>query len=110
MALKMWLKTLRYLGRWQIVGHNPLIVCDTGHNEDGIRQVVAQLSQTPCKQLHMVIGMVNDKDIDHVLALLPTEATYYFTQAQLPRALEANILSDKAFQIRPKRYRIRHGE
>jgi dihydrofolate synthase / folylpolyglutamate synthase len=95
-GFKNVVKNTSLLGRWQIVGHNPLIVCDTGHNEDGIRQVVAQLMQTPCKQLHMVIGMVNDKDIDHVLALLPTEATYYFTQAQLPRALDANILSNKA--------------
>lgn len=98
-GFKNVVKNTSLLGRWQIVGHNPLIVCDTGHNEDGIRQVVAQLLQTPCKQLHMVIGMVNDKDIDQVLALLPTEATYYFTQAQLPRALNANTLSDKALKF-----------
>lgn len=92
-------KNTGLLGRWQIIGHNPLTVCDTGHNEDGIREVVAQLKQTPYKRLHVVLGMVNDKDIDHVLRLLPQEALYYFTQAKLPRALDAEILCEKARTI-----------
>lgn len=84
------------LGRWQIIGHNPLTVCDTGHNEAGIRLVVEQINQTAWKQLHMVIGMVNDKDQTKVLALLPTNAQYYFTKAALPRATEPEELLAKA--------------
>ena len=83
-------------GRWEIAGHNPLVVCDTGHNEGGLKLVVEQIRNTAWKNLHMVIGMVNDKDTDHVLALLPTEARYYFTQASIPRALDAYILQQKA--------------
>jgi dihydrofolate synthase/folylpolyglutamate synthase len=83
-------------GRWQIIGHNPLIICDTGHNEDGIRQVTEQLRQTPYKNLHFVIGVVSDKDPAPVLSLLPGTARYYFTKADIPRALDENILKQKA--------------
>jgi dihydrofolate synthase/folylpolyglutamate synthase len=79
-------------GRWQIIGVNPLIICDTAHNESGIREVVAQLKQIPHKKLHIIIGMVNDKDITGMLALLPKEAVYYFTKAQIPRAMDENSL------------------
>jgi len=84
------------LGRWQIIGHNPLTVCDTGHNEAGIRLVVEQINQTAWKNLHMVIGMVNDKDQTKVLSLLPSSAKYYFTKAALPRATEPEELLAKA--------------
>lgn len=84
------------MGRWQIIGHNPLIICDTGHNQAGIRLVVEQINQTAWKALHMVIGMVNDKDQDEVLALLPIDATYYFTKAAIPRAAEPEVLASKA--------------
>ena len=84
------------LGRWQIIGYNPLTVCDTGHNEAGIRLVVEQINQTAWKQLHMVIGMVNDKDQTKVLSLLPSNAKYYFTKAALPRATEPEELLAKA--------------
>jgi len=80
------------LGRWQVIGANPRIICDTGHNEGGIREVVAQIGQTPYKALHFVIGMVNDKDISGVLRLLPKDAIYYFTKASIPRALDENQL------------------
>jgi len=83
-------------GRWEIVGANPTVVCDTGHNEAGFRQIVGQIRQTAWKQLYMVIGMVNDKSIDDVLALLPTEGHYIFTQASIPRALDARNLEHKA--------------
>ncbi len=75
------------MGRWQIAGRSPRIICDTGHNADGIKQVVAQLRETPCENLHIVFGVVNDKDVDHILALLPSQARYYFTKANIPRAL-----------------------
>lgn len=83
-------------GRWQMVSEQPLMILDTGHNEDGIKQVVKQLSMTPHQQLHFVIGMVNDKDIHKVLSLLPKNAIYYFTQATIPRALDAQELSTVA--------------
>ena len=84
------------LGRWQVLGANPLIVCDTGHNEDGIRMVVEQIRQTPYRQLHVVFGVVADKDPERVLALMPEEAVYYFCRADLPRAMDAGILREKA--------------
>ena len=80
------------MGRWQVIGANPRIICDTGHNEGGMREVVNQLVQVPFKKLHFVIGMVNDKDIAGVLNLLPREATYYFTRAAIPRALDEKLL------------------
>lgn len=83
-------------GRWQKLGTNPLIVCDTGHNLDGVAQVVKQLQQLSYHQLFMVIGMVKDKDISGVLELLPKDANYYFCQASIPRALDAGILAEKA--------------
>lgn len=86
-------------GRWQKLGTNPLIVCDTGHNLDGVTQVVKQLQQLSHKKLFMIIGMVKDKDITGVLRLLPKDANYYFCQAAIPRALDANILAEKARSI-----------
>ena len=83
-------------GRWQVLGNKPTIVCDTGHNEGGIRLVVEQLAQQSFERLHIVFGMVSDKKIDHVLALLPKNAVYYFTKAQIPRALDEKILQAKA--------------
>jgi len=79
-------------GRWQVIGARPRTICDTGHNEGGMREVVAQIKQTPYKTLHFVIGMVNDKDIAGVLSLLPKDAIYYFTKASIPRALDENQL------------------
>jgi len=83
-------------GRWQTIGANPRIICDTAHNEGGIREVVAQLRRTPFKKLHIVMGMVNDKEIAGVLALLPKEAIYYFTKASIPRALPEHQLMQMA--------------
>ncbi|HKJ78372.1 MAG TPA: cyanophycin synthetase, partial [Prolixibacteraceae bacterium] len=83
-------------GRWQVVGNNPQIVCDTGHNEDGIREIVRQIKQVPYKNLHIVFGMVNDKDPDKILKLLPKNAFYYFTKANISRSLDENILAKKA--------------
>ncbi|MDP4206189.1 MAG: folylpolyglutamate synthase/dihydrofolate synthase family protein [Bacteroidota bacterium] len=84
------------MGRWQILGQYPLVVCDTGHNEDGIRLVVEQIAMTPYNKLHFVIGMVNDKDVRHVLQLLPKDAEYYFTKASIPRALDEQELQKLA--------------
>jgi dihydrofolate synthase / folylpolyglutamate synthase len=83
------------LGRWQIIGNNPLTVCDTGHNEDGIKMVVSQIKNTPYKTLHFVFGVVADKNQDAVLRLLPTDAIYYFTRADIPRAMNEQELAQK---------------
>lgn len=76
------------MGRWQILQEkNPKIVCDTGHNVGGIKYIAEQLKREKYKQLHIVFGMVNDKDISHVLELLPKDAIYYFTKANIFRAM-----------------------
>jgi dihydrofolate synthase/folylpolyglutamate synthase len=80
-------------GRWGVIGQKPLVVADTAHNEAGLRLVLAQLARVPHRHLHLVIGTVNDKDVAKVLALLPREATYYFCQADIPRALPAAELA-----------------
>ena len=84
------------MGRWQKLHDHPTLICDTGHNIGGITYVVEQLRQQKCHQLRIIIGMVNDKDISGVLALLPKEAIYYFTQASVNRALPANQLYELA--------------
>lgn len=83
-------------GRWQVIGQDPLIICDTGHNPAGISYVVNQLKKVSYRNLHIIFGYVNDKDISPVLALLPQKATYYFTRASVPRALDENLLAEKA--------------
>lgn len=83
-------------GRWQKLSESPMIYCDTGHNVDGIKQVIEQIKQTPHNNLHMVIGTVADKNIEGILALLPKNASYYFTQAAIPRALSHEELRKKA--------------
>ena len=80
------------MGRWQKLQEHPMLVCDTGHNVGGIQYIAEQLRRQTCRQLHIVIGMVNDKDVRGVLALLPHEAVYYFTQASVKRALPAEQL------------------
>lgn len=78
------------LGRWQKIENNPDIICDTGHNTGGIEYIVKQLSDMKYEHLHIIIGMVNDKDINGVISLFPREATYYFTQASVKRALPSD--------------------
>lgn len=83
-------------GRWQRWENDPRIVLDVAHNEDGISQVIKQLAISNFNTLHIVIGMVKDKDIDNVLSILPENARYYFTQSSIPRALSADTLKQKA--------------
>lgn len=86
-------------GRWQKLSEQPLIICDTGHNEDGIKEVLKQIENTPHEKLFMILGMVKDKDINKILNLLPTTAKYFFTQASIPRALPAEDLHKQATLI-----------
>jgi dihydrofolate synthase / folylpolyglutamate synthase len=83
-------------GRWEIIHEHPDIVLDVAHNEDGIRQLVRQIEVTDHEELHIVLGLVKDKAIGKVLALLPREANYYFTRAQIPRALPQEELAAQA--------------
>lgn len=87
------------MGRWQKLQDSPTLICDTGHNVGGITYIVEQLRQQSYRRLHIVIGMVNDKDIRGVLALLPKEATYYFTKASVKRALPENELQELAATV-----------
>ncbi len=84
-------KNTGLLGRWQTLQEEPRLICDTGHNKEGIAEIVQQLSKTSYNMLHFVWGMVDDKNVTEVLKLLP-HAKYYFTQASIPRALEVEKL------------------
>lgn len=83
-------------GRWQTLSTNPMVICDTGHNEAGFREILSQLETYSYKKLWMVLGMVQDKDISKVLSMLPKSAKYVFCEASLPRALPADQLAEKA--------------
>ena len=83
-------------GRWQVIGHKPLTICDTGHNKEGLEYVLDQLKHNSKTGLHIIIGFVNDKDLGSVLPLFPREATYYFTKAAVPRALSEVTLKKAA--------------
>jgi dihydrofolate synthase/folylpolyglutamate synthase len=83
-------------GRWQQLGSNPKIIADTAHNNDGLLEVMNQLREEKFTQLHLVIGVVNDKDLDGILPLFPKNAQYYFCKPNLPRGLDAKILATKA--------------
>ena len=93
------IRNTHLMGRWQILCKDPLTIADTGHNVAGIKEVVMQLAEMNYEKLHFVLGMVNDKDIDSVLQLLPHNAEYYFCKADIPRGLDANILAEKAFEL-----------
>ena len=82
------------MGRWQKLQNSPTLVCDTGHNVGGIRYIVEQLKEEKYRRLHIVMGMVNDKDVRGVLGLMPKEAVYYFTQASVKRAMPAGRLKE----------------
>ena len=84
------------LGRWQILSSNPQIICDTAHNEEGIKEIAKQLSNSKYKQLHIVFGTVNDKNLDVILDDLPKDAEYYFCNANIVRAMNAKDLKQKA--------------
>ena len=83
-------------GRWEVIHYNPAVILDVGHNVDGMAQIKEQLALSNYHHMHIIIGMVKDKEIDAVLQLLPKQALYYFTQAQIPRALNAESLKLKA--------------
>ncbi|MEO5570971.1 MAG: folylpolyglutamate synthase/dihydrofolate synthase family protein [Bacteroidia bacterium] len=95
-ALKKVKQLTGLRGRWEIISKSPLTICDTGHNADGIKEVLKQLRKSKHKQLHFVLGMVNDKDVLGILKLLPCKAIYYFCKANIPRGMDAYELAQFA--------------
>jgi dihydrofolate synthase/folylpolyglutamate synthase len=89
-------KLTRFMGRWEIIGQNPTILCDSAHNEAGLQVAFDTIRLIPHARLHVVTGFVNDKSVENVLGLFPVEARYYFAKADIPRGLEAAILREKA--------------
>jgi dihydrofolate synthase/folylpolyglutamate synthase len=87
------------MGRWQVLGYNPLLVCDTAHNAEGMKEIVYQMKQTPYEKLHIILGLVKDKDPEKLLRLLPVDAEYYFTKAGIPRAMEEKELAGLAAEF-----------
>ena len=83
-------------GRWQVLSTDPLTICDTGHNKEGLKYVLDQINSIPKSALHIILGFVNDKDLGMVLPLFPTDAIYYFTKANIPRALNEAVLKSEA--------------
>jgi dihydrofolate synthase/folylpolyglutamate synthase len=86
-------------GRWEILQQKPLTICDTGHNVTGVQALVDQIKKLSYRQLHIVWGMVGDKQVKDVLGLLPQSAFYYFTQARIPRAMDAELLKREALKF-----------
>ncbi len=86
-------------GRWEEIGYNPLVIADTAHNAEGVTEVTAQLKTLPYKNLHIVWAMVSDKNPQKILRLLPAEAKYYFTKADIPRSMNERILSEMALEF-----------
>jgi dihydrofolate synthase/folylpolyglutamate synthase len=105
-GLKKVAKNTGLLGRWQTLNDKPKVICDVGHNEDGIKEIVKQIKKIPYQNLHFVFGMVKGKNLKNILKLLPTKAKYYFCEAQIPRALEVNLLETEAitFCLKGKSY------
>lgn len=99
-AFKQVAASTGLMGRWQTISTNPLVICDTGHNVGGWKYLSEQLKRVDCRSKRIVFGMVNDKDIDGVLELLPKDAVYYFTKANTKRALS---------EIELQKMAIRHG-
>ena len=89
-------KNTGFLGRWQILETSPLILCDTAHNAEGVKTNMEQLKKMDYNNLHFVLGFVNDKNIESVLSLFPANANFYFTKANIPRALDENELKNQA--------------
>ncbi len=86
-------------GRWQIIQDTPKVICDTGHNTEGIEEIVMQLEQEDCDQLHIVFGQVQGKDTTNVLQLLPQNAQYYFCKPNIVRGLDSTLLAKSATDV-----------
>lgn len=85
-------------GRWQVLGEKPKVICDTAHNREGLLMVMSQLDKEIFKNLHIVLGVVNDKDLGNILALMPQKASFYFCKPDIPRGLSAELLKEQALK------------
>jgi dihydrofolate synthase/folylpolyglutamate synthase len=105
-GLEKVVKNTAILGRWQQLGDRPRVICDVGHNEAGINHILVQLSEESYRYLHWVFGMVNDKDPDTILGMLPRLAHYYFCKPDIPRGMDAGELKKRAgkFKLEGKAY------
>ena len=90
------IKNTRLLGRWQQLNEKPKVICDTAHNSHGLKIVIHQILNEKFDDLHIVLGVVNDKDLDEILTLFPKKAKYYFCKPNIPRGLNTEILAEKA--------------
>ncbi len=105
-GLQNIVKNTGLLGRWQILQGKPKIICDTAHNEEGLTYVLKQLSEEHYENLHIVLGVVNDKNLETILPMFPKDAQYYFCKPNIPRGLESEILQNDAaeFNLKGKTY------
>jgi dihydrofolate synthase / folylpolyglutamate synthase len=99
LALKQVKSLTGFHGRWDILHENPMVVADVAHNEEGMKAIAAQIENTYYEELHIIIGLVKDKEVEKILKFLPPMANYYFTRAQIPRALPETELSDRASRM-----------
>lgn len=97
-GLLLVIKNTGLRGRWQQLQEFPKVICDTAHNRDGLKIVIAQILQQEYNDLHIVLGVVNDKELKDILPLFPKSATYYFCKPNIPRGLETTILMEKALE------------
>jgi dihydrofolate synthase / folylpolyglutamate synthase len=95
-GLMQVLKNTGLQGRWQQLGEQPLVICDTAHNKHGLEIVLKQIQKQKFEQLHFVFGVVNDKDLESILDLFPKNAIYYFCKPNIPRGLDAQLLQEKS--------------
>lgn len=95
-GLKNTVKNTGLMGRWQILGESPKVICDTGHNKEGLTYVLEQLRSEPHEHLHIVLGVVSDKDLTSILPMFPKDATYYFSKPDVPRGLDVEFLAQAA--------------
>lgn len=98
-ALQNTRKLTGLRGRWDLIGYEPKIICDTGHNEAGVALILDQLQKEDFRQLHIVWGMVGDKDINSILRMLPKSAIYYFCKPDIPRGKDAELLKREAVRF-----------
>ena len=99
LGLQRVVENTNLMGRWQQIGNEPTIICDTGHNKEGISLVLDQLKEQDFNELHIVLGFVKDKDISKIIPLFPKNARYYFCKPKIFRGLNENILADLFYQL-----------
>ncbi len=101
-GLRNTIKNTGLLGRWQILQENPKVICDIAHNKEGLELVIPQLLNEKFTKLHIILGVVDDKNLGSILPLFPKDASYYFCKPSVPRGLNATILKDKALKFNLK--------